>query len=155
MVGKILLNKHSIVDAVVVWNGQKLRTKALLNVMTAGNWRAFDSPPLYRNPSRVPNADRSIISAAGVTPLLETRLDGCADHRLGVAYLVIETQGRDQLILGREFIMQHKVKLNLPRRHAKLAIPAAEAAMASDEEILSVEQQLEKKGLAAEKGLGT
>ncbi len=48
MAGKILLNKHSIVDAVVIWNGQKLRTKALLdtgaslNVMTAGIWRAFD-----------------------------------------------------------------------------------------------------------------
>ena len=146
-----MLNKQSIVDAVVVWNGQKLRTKALLdtgaslNVMTAGIWRAFDSPPLYPNPSRVLNADRSIISAAGVTPL-----DGCADHRVAVAYLVIETRGRDQLIWGREFIIQHKVKLNLLQRHAKLAIPAAEAPMASDEEILSVEQQLEKKGLAPE-----
>ncbi len=43
--------------------------------------------------------------------------------------------------------MQHKVKLNLPKRHAKLAIPAAEAPIASDEEISSVEEQLEKKGL--------
>ena len=40
-VGRIVLNKHSFVDVVVVWNGQKLRTRALmdtgasLNVMTA------------------------------------------------------------------------------------------------------------------------
>ncbi len=44
--------------------------------------------------------------------------------------------------------MQHKAKLILPKRHAKLTIPAAEVPMASDEEILSVEEQLEKKGLA-------
>ncbi len=75
-----------------------------------------------------------MIKSLGITPEVPTRLNGCATSVLNLSYLVvIETKGKDQLILGRSFISKYKVMLNLPECWAEIEHQPDEVWDANDE----------------------
>ena len=86
--GRILLDAESGTEAALICEGRKLRVRALLdtgasiNIMTAGMWKAFNSPDLISSTPKVLNADRTLIKSLGMTPEVPTRLKGCATSAL-------------------------------------------------------------------------
>ncbi len=86
--GRILLDAESGTEAALIWGGRKLRVRALLdtgasiNIMTAGVWKAFNSPTLMSSTPKVLNADRTLIKSLGMTPQVPTRLNLCSESLL-------------------------------------------------------------------------
>ncbi len=85
------------------------------------------------NTPKVLNADRTLIKSLGLTTEVPTRLNGCATSVLNLSYLVIETKGKDQLILGGSFISMYRVMLNLPECWAEIGHQPGEVWETNDE----------------------
>ena len=124
--GRIILDDHSGASVLLKWT-EGASTRALLdtgagpNVMTEGIWQAIGGPSLRPYSNKLYTADKSTIRVMGRTPPVKTRL---GDHpTMEVSYLVIPSKGKNHLILGREFMMQFHVIVDLIRREARIYMP--------------------------------
>ena len=65
-------------------------------------------------------ADRTSINTLDRTQPMDTRIEGCYETVIPLRFTVIETQGHQQIILGRDLINQYKVIVVVPEGDAKL-----------------------------------
>ncbi len=96
-------------------------TGASVNVMKERLWEKLGKPALLEAPPTLFAANRSHIEVVGKSSPLKTTM-GIKDE-MYVSYVIIPTEDRDQIILGRQFMTKYHVLVDLVRREARSYLP--------------------------------
>ncbi len=125
--GRVLLDEHagacvkvSILHEMVIARSL-MDTGASVNVMTERLWEKLEKPALLEAHPTQFAANRSQIEVIGKSSALKTTMD--IKDEMYVSYVMIPTTDRDQIILGREFMMKYPVPVDLVRRETRVYLP--------------------------------
>ena len=97
-------------------------TGASPNVLTTGMWAKLGCPKLEKASIGLLVADQSRVSVLGRTPFIDFKFEKGAIMR--ARFYVIPTQGRDQAILGREFMRQFPISFEINAYTQSVLVPA-------------------------------
>ncbi len=122
--GRVIIDSIASTTVRLVINGVEVKAKALLdtgagpNVMTEGLWRKLKSDHLLEAAPNLYSADRLTIKVHGRTPPVQVLL-GEGDA-MPVQFHVISSKSQDHLILGREFMTEYQLLIDLIMGEARI-----------------------------------
>ncbi len=98
-------------------------TGAEPNAMTLGIWQALGQPELLSQAKKILNADNSHIRAQGRSKPILLEFPGRMETepiRTYVSFVVIEARGQEKIILGREFMLENSVVVDVTKKEARI-----------------------------------
>ncbi len=118
--GVVQLDPRSGTLVIVKAAGNEVKIRALMdtgagpNIMTRGVWRELGSPALASQVVQLTGADSEPISAQGRFERVGVCLrSDQEDINSIVSFVVIETIGREKIVLGREFMTENVVTIDV------------------------------------------